>query len=196
METALTWLLTFVPITMSPGPANLLLTSSAATYGVRRTVPLYLGIVVVFALQIVVMGLGIGELVFRYPALFTVFKVVGAAFLLYLAYLFFKSGGVKQAQAEPRVGFREGALLQFFNFKALTVPLILFTQFIDARTASWGQIIALSLALYALILFSVGAWTVGGSFLKRLFQSEFGVKWQGKIFGVLLALVAIWVLVR
>ncbi|MFT5196702.1 MAG: threonine/homoserine/homoserine lactone efflux protein [Candidatus Promineifilaceae bacterium] len=149
-----------------------------------------------FVLQIAAVGIGIGEIIFRYPAVFEVFKYIGAAFLFYLAYLFFKSSGPSADEQDANVGFREGALLQFFNFKALSVPLIMFTQFIEPQTSSWGQILGLSVALFILIVTSLWVWTIGGSFLKSFFQSEFGRKWQGKTFGILLMLVAIWMLIR
>jgi threonine/homoserine/homoserine lactone efflux protein len=54
----------------------------------------------------------------------------------------------------------------------------------------------LTIALFALIIGSLLAWVVGGSLLQRIFQSELAVKWQGKIFGLLLASVALWILFR
>ena len=98
--------------------------------------------------------------------------------------------------AETKLGFREGALVQFFNFKALTVPLIMYTQFLNPETSTQAQVIVLTVALVFLIIGSLLAWVVGGSFLQRLFQTEFAIKWQGKIFGAMLALVAIWILFR
>lgn len=195
MPLALTWFLTFFPITISPGPANILLSSTSAQYGTRRTLPIMWGIVAVFIGQIVVIGVGIGQIIFRFPTLFTIFKIIGALYLLYLAWQFFRSSGMK-ASAETKLGFREGALLQFFNFKALTVPLIMYTQFLDPATATWAQIITMTLALFGLIIGSLLAWVVGGSLLQRLFQSEFGVRWQGKIFALLLTAVALWVLLK
>lgn len=195
-QLAIAWFLTFFPITISPGPANLLLSSTAAQVGTRRTLPLMWGIVAVFAAQIAIIGLGIGQIVFRYPQLFTVFQVLGAAYLFYLAYQFFRSSGLKQSNGEIKLGFREGAVLQFFNAKALTVPLIMYTQFLDPATSNQTQIVVLTVALAGLIIGSLLAWIVGGSLLQRAFQSEFGRTWQGKIFGVLLAGVAIWILIR
>lgn len=195
MTIAVAWFFTFFPITISPGPANILLSSTAAQVGSRRTLPLLGGIFSVFALQIAVVGFGIGEILFRLPTLFTLFKMLGALYLFYLAYQFFRSaGGVNSADA--KVGFREGVLLQLFNFKAMTVPLIMYTQFLDPATTTRAQIASLTIALFALILGSMLTWVIGGSLLQRLFQSELGMKWQGKIFGVLLAMVAVWILFR
>lgn len=196
LQLAVAWFFTFFPITISPGPANLLLSSTSAQVGARRTLPLMWGIVTMFTLQIIVIAVGIGQIIFRFPQLFTIFKVLGALYLYYLAYKFFRSTGLKQSQAQVRLGFREGAMLQFFNAKALTVPLIMYTQFLDPATSTPAQMIILSAALAALIIGSLLAWVVGGSLLQRAFQSEFGQKWQGKIFGVLLAAVATWILLR
>ncbi|MEM7333363.1 MAG: LysE family translocator [Chloroflexota bacterium] len=191
----ISWFLTFFPITISPGPANILLSSTSAQHGTKRTLPLVWGIVTVFVLQIAAVGFGIGEILERNPALFTIFQYVGAGYLFYLAYLFFRSSGMKNSD-ETKLGFREGALLQFFNFKALTVPLILFTQFLNPANATQSQYVFLTAALLCLIVGSLLAWVIGGSFLRQFFQSDFGIKWQGKIFGVLLAAVAVWILLR
>ena len=194
-QLAIAWFLTFFPITISPGPANLVLSSTSAQVGTRRTLPLMWGIVAVFTLQIAVVGVGIGELVFRFPHLFIIFKVLGALYLFYLAARFFRSSGMKTSQ-EEKLGFREGALLQFFNFKALSVPLIMYTQFLEPSASTRLQIVVLTIALFGLIIGSLLAWVMGGSLLQQIFKSEFGVKWQGKIFGVLLAAVAVWILFK
>jgi threonine/homoserine/homoserine lactone efflux protein len=196
IQLAIAWLFTFLPITISPGPANLLLSSTSAQVGTRRTLPLMWGIVAVFAVQIAVVGIGLGQILFRYPQLFTIFKILGAIYLLYLALQFFRSAGLKKTSQEAKLGFREGAVLQFFNAKALTVPLIMYTQFLDPATATRSQIMVLTIALFGLIIGSLLTWVVGGSFLQHVFQSDFGQKWQGKIFGLILAGVALWILFR
>ena len=62
------------------------------------------------------------------------------------------------------------------------MPLIMYTQFLDPATSTRAQIITLTIALFGLILGSLLAWVVGGSLLRRLFQSEFGVKLAGEDF--------------
>lgn len=168
------------PITISSGPSNILLSSTSAQFGTRRTLPLIWGIVAVFALQIALVGVGVGEIIFRFPSLFLVFKIIGALYLFYLAWRFFRTSGM-QTHGETKLGFQEGVLVQFFNFKALTVPLILYTQFLNPSTSTRSQVIVLTIALFGLIIGSLLAWVVGGSLLQRAFQSDFGVKWQGKI---------------
>ena len=195
LELAIAWFLTFFPITISPGPCNVLLSSTSAQFGIRKAMTVLWGIFAVFVVQILVVAVGVGELLLRYPPLFTAFKWLGALYLFYLAYKFFRSTGMT-ASSETKLGFREGAIVQFFNFKALTVPLIMYTQFLDPATATRPLMIGLTLALLALIIVSLLAWVLGGSLLQRFFQSEFGVKWQGKIFGVMLGLVGLWILLR
>ena len=123
------------PITISSGPSNILLSSTSAQFGTRRTLPLIWGIVAVFALQIALVGVGVGEIIFRFPSLFLVFKIIGALYLFYLAWRFFRTSGM-QTHGETKLGFQEGVLVQFFNFKALTVPLILYTQFLNPSTST------------------------------------------------------------
>ena len=143
-EIAIAWFLTFFPITISPGPANILLSSTSAQFGTRRTLPLMWGIVTIFVIQIAVVGVGIGEIIFRFPRMFTIFKVLGALYLFYLAWQFFRSSDMK-TNDETKLGFREGALLQFFNFKAMTVPFIMYTQFLNPSTSTRTEIIGLTI---------------------------------------------------
>ena len=185
--------LTFIPITISPGPANVLLSSTSARFGPQRTLSLLWGIVFVFALQIAAVGLGIKALTDRFPLLLELFQLAGACYLFYLAWLFFNASGMK-ASEETRLGFHNGALLQFFNMKAIIVPFILFSEFLAPAQATAIDYVVLLAELLMIIVGSLLAWVVAGGLLQRFFQSEFGVKWQGKIFGALLVGVGIWIL--
>ncbi|MEM7800181.1 MAG: LysE family translocator, partial [Chloroflexota bacterium] len=61
LELAFAWFLTFFPITISPGPANILVSSTAAQHGIRQGMTLLWGIFGVFVVQTLVVGLGVGE---------------------------------------------------------------------------------------------------------------------------------------
>jgi threonine/homoserine/homoserine lactone efflux protein len=75
-----------IPGFFTPGPNNLMLMASSAKFGFRRTVPHGLGVTIGFAVMVVLVGLGLGE-VFRYlPWLEPVLKVLAAINLLYLAW--------------------------------------------------------------------------------------------------------------
>ena len=71
---------------ITPGPNNSMLMASGLNYGTRRSLPHYFGIIIGFPLMILAVGLGIAQVFDLYPSLHTVLKIVGAAYLTYLAY--------------------------------------------------------------------------------------------------------------
>src|SRR5262245_62572288 len=70
----------------TPGPNNIMLLSSGLSYGFRPTIPHIVGITIGFAFMVGAVGLGLGTIFIAYPALQTILKYVGAAYLVYLAW--------------------------------------------------------------------------------------------------------------
>jgi threonine/homoserine/homoserine lactone efflux protein len=78
----------------TPGPNNTMVLASGLNFGFRRTIPHMLGIGFGFAVVVLVAGFGLGAIFQAYPLLYTVLKYVGAAYLIYLAWLIATSGAV------------------------------------------------------------------------------------------------------
>ena len=70
---------------VTPGPNNLMLMNSGASFGIRKTVPHVLGIVVGFIFMLLLVGLGIMQIFQRFPVSYDILKVSSIAYLLYLA---------------------------------------------------------------------------------------------------------------
>lgn len=188
--------LTLFPLTVSPGPANMLLASSGTSFGLRKSLPFMLGIYLVFALQCLILGIGLGALVSRYPVIATAFQYAGALYLFYLAYHFFQASAIETKQSSQKVGFKDGAILGLLNFKAFTVQALMFALFLDASRPQWPQTLFLTTFLTILGAVSGLIWVLGGDLLGRFWQSKNGALWQGRVFGVLLIVVAVWMIVR
>ena len=110
---------TFV-MSITPGPNNVMLTASGATFGFRRTLPHMLGIVFGFVVQLLAVCAGLSALFNRWPALQTVLSWLGAGLpgLPGLAAAA-QHGGAGAAQHSRPVSFHAGGgLFQFLNPKA------------------------------------------------------------------------------
>ena len=70
---------------ITPGPNNMMLLASGVNFGFRRSVPHMLGIGVGFMVLLLSIGLGLGQVLERFPAIYTTLKYVGAAYMLWLA---------------------------------------------------------------------------------------------------------------
>ena len=73
-------------MTLTPGPNNVMLTASGANYGYWRTLPHIFGILIGCLVLFIAIALGLGLVFERYPIVQTLLKVLGSAYLLYLAW--------------------------------------------------------------------------------------------------------------
>lgn len=140
-------LMMFAVVTsITPGPNNILLTASGANFGFRRTIPHMLGIGAGFLSLIFATGLGLGAVILASPLLHQALKLVGAAYLVWLAWQLARAGAVEnQAKARP-MRFHEAALFQYVNPKAWMMAV----GAIAAFTTPGGDY-ALELTLIAVI---------------------------------------------
>lgn len=111
----------------TPGPNNMMLVTSGAHHGYRRTLPAILGINAGGAVQTFVTCMGLGALFVAWPALHAVLRVAGTLYLLVLAWRLVGNPGVQGHPAE-RLGFAQAALFQAVNpkgwVKAITVASV------------------------------------------------------------------------
>jgi threonine/homoserine/homoserine lactone efflux protein len=103
----------------TPGPNNTMVMASGAGYGVRASMPAVIGINTGFPIMVVAVGLGIGGLLRSTPAIYDVLRVVGAAYLLFLAYRIATAPVSDDAATSTNtLTFLKTALFQFVNPKA------------------------------------------------------------------------------
>ena len=192
MNLIIPWLLAILPLTISPGPANTMYAASGATFGYKRTLPLWFGINLICIIQTLVIGIGLGEVIFRYPALLLSFKYSGCCFMLYLSYKFFRSSKFEKTEIQA-LSFFDGVLLESLNFKFLMIPTVMFTQFLSPNNSKWTQILLMTAGLNFVNMAGHWVWIIGGDILTRKLESNRTIQIQGYFFGALLVGVAIWV---
>ena len=88
--------------TVSPGPNNAVLWASGVRFGFRRTVPHVLGTAIGMGALTIGVAAGIGALVDAVPAVRIGLKVVGSAYLLFVAYLVLRSGELDAPTSRTR----------------------------------------------------------------------------------------------
>jgi hypothetical protein len=94
--------LTFAFVTsVTPGPNNVMLTASGANFGMVRTIPHIVGITVGVVVMIYAVGLGAAQLLQRHPPLHQAMKLVGAVYLLWLAWAIARAGQPGEAKDRP-----------------------------------------------------------------------------------------------
>ena len=163
--------LTYAVITAAtPGPNNIMSMSNAGRLGFRRALSFNFGIWVGFTIVMVLCTLFCTALSALIPAIRLPMLVLGAAYMLYLAWGTFRSSGAIQ-EDHAREGFRSGLLLQFINPKIYLYGIMSMEAYILPYYSGQPAV----LLFFALLLAFIGfvftlAWAAFGSVFRLLFS--------------------------
>jgi len=108
----------------TPGPNNLMLMASGANFGIRRTVPHWLGIGTGFTVMVIVVGLGLMNVFEMFPVIYKILKTLSVAFLVYLAWKIANAAplGETGTVGQPMT-FLQAVAFQWVNPKAWAMAL-------------------------------------------------------------------------
>ncbi|ACR70796.1 LysE family translocator [Edwardsiella ictaluri] len=161
---------------VTPGPNNMLLTSSSANLGFYRSLPLMLGIMLGMQTLLLLIAFGVGSLLLLYPTLHTLLKGAGSLYLLYIAWKVTTSRYTRlsdgTAALDDAVSWRQGWLLQFLNPKAWLMALGAVTSFSLPGERYLTTIAAISLGMCLVNLLAGALWLGFGTLIGRLLQSR------------------------
>lgn len=129
-------------LNIMPGPDSLLIMTRSATQGWRAGVAAVMGICTGTMVHVLAAAIGLSAILATSATAFTVVKIVGAAYILYMAVglLLSKCKDPAKATAIPPLPYRkiylQGLLTNVLNPKVAIFFLAFVPQFIDAGAAS------------------------------------------------------------
>ncbi|NWC95208.1 MULTISPECIES: LysE family translocator [unclassified Pseudomonas] len=189
-------LLLFVMVaTFSPGGATTLATASGANFGWVRSLPLLAGISFGLALMAVAAAGGLGSLILAAPSLQLGMKLVGSAYLLWLAWQIAKRGKPGGAAvSEKPAGFLTGIWMLLQNPKGWAMTLSAAASFSSLTHGPASLALLLSLVFGVFSMCSLTLWCGAGLAFSRQLKSERQWRVLNRMLGALLvvSIVPIW----
>ena len=173
------------PLAYSPGPANLAFAALGARHGLRATLVPMIGYHLATFAVTLAFGLGAAKLGGQWGGWL---KWAGATWMLRLAWMLATAGPIRNNASARAIGAVGGALLLLLNPKAYAIIVLMFSQFPVASPRDALTISAI-FTLNNLLAFFV--WSLAGEGLARLFASDRGARWLNRVFGAVLAVVAV-----
>jgi len=163
-------LIGFAVVTLfTPGPNNMMLTSSGLNFGLRRSIPHIAGIAVGFPVMVLLVGWGLAGLFATSEILHKVLKIVGTLYLLYLAY--------KIGSAEPRIdegerrakpmGFWQAAAFQWVNPKGWIMAVSAATSFTTMNGDNFREVLVIGAVFFLFGIPSSTVWCAFGMMIRR-----------------------------
>ncbi|WP_163566789.1 LysE family translocator [Fodinicola feengrottensis] len=200
VATAVSFLVVVVLLgAMSPGPDFVVVTRNSLSGGRKAGVACGLGIACGVFVWVVAIALGVAGLLAASAVVFTVVKLAGAAYLVYLgvrAWISVRRGGYHDLQATELTGvslpvaFRQGLLCNLLNPKVAVFFLALLPQFLPS-TASTAQTLELAvIATFTSVVWWITLAMVVGS-LRRFFSAGRVRRAMDGVMGTLLVLLGI-----
>ena len=155
---------------VTPGPNNIMSMSNAGRLGFRKSFPFNLGIWAGFSMVMMACTFFCNMLSEIIPKIKTPMLIIGALYMLWLAWKTLKSSSVME-ETDPKSSFISGVFLQFVNSKIYIYCIVSMEAYILPYYQ--GQWTALS--FFALLLAFIGfaftlCWSLFGSVFKLLFS--------------------------
>ncbi len=181
---------------VTPGPNNTMLLASGANYGFVRSLPHMLGVSLGCLLMLVLVGLGLGGLLARFPMAYTVLRYVGAAYLLLLAWKIARSGAIEVGPGGARpMRMIEAAAFQWVNPKAWVMVVGAITTYTPAENYL-ANMLVIAVLFTAVNIPTIALWTGFGTALRgalatpgrtRVFNIAMALLLVGSLYPILMS---------
>jgi threonine/homoserine/homoserine lactone efflux protein len=186
-----------VAMSATPGPNNVMVAASGATFGFRPTVPHILGISVGFPVMVGIIALGASEPLRTWPWLQQGLRWVGAAYLLWLAWHIARAdpaaaeaeGQARAARRGRPITFVQAALFQWVNPKAWVIAAGAVVTYVDGSGTTFfvraAGLVAIFLVTTAIC---VGMWAGVGAGAAKVLRTARAVRRFNMVMAGLLVL--------
>ena len=186
-------------MSFTPGPNTTLSTALAANHGLRRAMPFVCAVPVGWGMLLGICALGLGTLVLAVPLLGWAIKLVGVAYLLWLALKIARSRQLSPADAARlNITFWQGAALQFVNIKAWMLALAIVSGWVAGRADPGQRLVVVVPVMLAFAFASNLTYALAGSLLRDWLAGPKGSGRRLVVFNRAMAAVlvatAIWML--
>lgn len=166
-------------LVITPGPNMIYLVSRSLGQGRRAGLISLSGVATGFFFYLVATAAGLAALFVAVPALFTVVKLLGAAYLLYLAWGILRPGGRSMFTDDPSVIthspsrlFSMGLVTCLLNPKIALMYAALLPQFVDPSQPAAVQLLLLGLVQIAVAVTVNAGWVFAAAWVATFFGAR------------------------
>lgn len=195
------YVLTEAALSLSPGPAVMLVIAYGLTQGARRSVPATLGILSANAVYFAISATSLGALLVSSRTFFFAVKWLGAAYLLYLGSraLFGHPSPITASDRTARGSswrsvYASGLTLQLANPKTLIFFVAILPQFVDPRLPIGAQMAWLAAGSVVPEFFILAGYGFLASRAAHIATDPRYARWTDRIAGALVLAAAALVL--
>jgi len=151
----------------TPGPNNAVAAYSGFNFGIRKTLPLILGVGFGYTTLIILINFVLISTFKNYPIIKEIIRLLGTVFLIYLAYKISFSKISSDGRTENPVKFLDKFIFQFINPKGVMAGITLSSNFVEQGESYLNHSIWVILVCSVTAFLSITSWTFLGKFLRK-----------------------------
>ena len=150
----------------TPGPNNAVAAYSGFNFGIKKTIPLILGVGLGYTVLVILINFVLISTFIKYPIIQEVIRILGTFFLIYLAYKISFSISTSNKKNINPVKFIDTFLFQFINPKGVMAAIILISNFVRNENYLSSSLTVIFVCSFTAFL-SITTWTFFGKFLRK-----------------------------
>jgi threonine/homoserine/homoserine lactone efflux protein len=171
VETLIPYILYCIAMSGTPGPNNLMVLASGVNHGYRASQPHIWGINIGFSLMMFILALGVGAVFLAEPRLQFAMKVIGIAYMLWLAWKIATQQGMgEDAAAGKPLTFLQAAAFQWVNIKAWMMVLGAISVYAPPNFTTFEKALYLSGVMLVAGAGPTHVWTMFGVGIRRYLE--------------------------
>ncbi len=156
----------------TPGPNNIIGSYSGFNFGIKKSVPLILGVTFGYTILISLAAGGLNIVFNAYPILKTIIKVIGSIFLIYLAYKISFQNQIKKKSIKNPVKFFDTFIFQFINPKGVFAAITSISLFVElGENYIFHSLVVIIVSFFCAVT-SITSWCLLGKFLRRFAENK------------------------
>ena len=173
-------------LSFSPGPNNIVASHSGFNHGIKKSVPLILGVIFGFTTMLALVNFALINIFNIYPIIQKILVICGSIFLIYLSYkISFSKSSNNNENLQP-VNFVETFLYQFFNPKGVLAAITAVSTYTESGVNFLKYSIWVLGVAFICALISVIFWTMLGKFMSKFATNDKFINWFNYVMSTLL----------
>ena len=159
----------------TPGPNNAVASYSGFNFGIKKTIPLILGVSLGYTTLVIIINFALISTFKQFPIIQEIIRILGTFFLIYLAYKIAVSNTSQDEIKKNPVSFFDTFIFQFVNPKGVMAALTLISKFVSESNYLMTSIMVIIVCSVTAFL-SITTWTFLGKFLRKFATNNSFIK--------------------
>ncbi len=186
LESGITFFIAILVFGITPGPGTFAVLAKSLSNGVRRTLPLSIGMVCGDILYLIMACFGLAAIAEQWETLFVAIRYIGAAYLLYLGWKMWTSPVTPMVEDDAtsrKQGWSaalQGFLISSSNPKVILFYIAFLPTFMDITALRGSDIVIASGLTFVALMFALTSISLGAAQARRYMKSARSMKFLNR----------------